>query len=97
MRQPLVSILIPVFNAEKKSSESIHSALRQTWQRKEIIIEELAAQDLRSNLGKTSWVQERFSRWMMLADLREDPGILKNTANESGSMTLRDCFGSSPR
>jgi glycosyltransferase involved in cell wall biosynthesis len=34
----LVSILIPVFNAEKWIRENIESALSQTWERKEIII-----------------------------------------------------------
>jgi len=34
----LVSILIPVFNAEKYISETIESVLSQTWGNKEIII-----------------------------------------------------------
>ncbi len=36
--EPLVSILIPVYNAEKWLGESIRSALAQTWQRKEVIV-----------------------------------------------------------
>ncbi len=36
--QPLVSILIPAFNAERWIADTIKSALGQTWQRKEIII-----------------------------------------------------------
>jgi glycosyltransferase involved in cell wall biosynthesis len=36
--QPLVSILIPAFNAEEWISESIDSAIRQTWARKEVIV-----------------------------------------------------------
>jgi glycosyltransferase involved in cell wall biosynthesis len=35
---PLVSILIPAHNAEKWISETIRSAINQTWARKEIII-----------------------------------------------------------
>lgn len=35
---PLVSILIPAFNAEKWIGESIRSALSQTWKRTEIIV-----------------------------------------------------------
>jgi glycosyltransferase involved in cell wall biosynthesis len=36
--KPLVSILIPAYNAEKWIADTIRSALGQTWSRKEIII-----------------------------------------------------------
>jgi Glycosyl transferase family 2 len=36
--KPLVSILIPAFNAEEWIADTIHSAIDQTWPRKEIII-----------------------------------------------------------
>ena len=36
--KPLVSILIPAYNAEKTIAETISSALAQTWERKEIIV-----------------------------------------------------------
>lgn len=36
--KPLVSILIPAYNAEPWISDAISSALRQTWQNKEIIV-----------------------------------------------------------
>jgi len=36
--KPLVSILIPAYNAGKWVADSIHSALAQTWSRKEIIV-----------------------------------------------------------
>ncbi|HEY0172643.1 MAG TPA: glycosyltransferase family A protein [Pyrinomonadaceae bacterium] len=35
---PLISILIPVYNAEKWLSETLQSAVEQTWPRKEIIV-----------------------------------------------------------
>lgn len=38
MSTPLVSIIIPVYNAEKYLAEAITSALAQTWPNKEIII-----------------------------------------------------------
>ena len=38
MRIPLVSILIPAYNAEVWIAEAIQSAIGQTWQNKEIII-----------------------------------------------------------
>jgi glycosyltransferase involved in cell wall biosynthesis len=38
MMKPLVSILIPAYNAERWVADTIRSALGQTWPRKEIII-----------------------------------------------------------
>jgi glycosyltransferase involved in cell wall biosynthesis len=38
MFKPLVSILIPAYNAEKWIGDAIRSALDQTWDRKEIIV-----------------------------------------------------------
>jgi glycosyltransferase involved in cell wall biosynthesis len=38
MMQPLVSILIPCYNADRWLAETIESALAQTWENKEIII-----------------------------------------------------------
>jgi len=37
-REPLVSILIPAYNAEQWFADTIRSALDQTWKRKEIIV-----------------------------------------------------------
>jgi glycosyltransferase involved in cell wall biosynthesis len=36
--KPLVSILIPAYNAEKWIADTMHSAVMQTWQSKEIIV-----------------------------------------------------------
>jgi glycosyltransferase involved in cell wall biosynthesis len=36
--KPLVSILIPAYNAERWIADTIRSALTQTWPNKEIII-----------------------------------------------------------
>ncbi len=38
MTRPLVSILIPAYNAEQWISESLRSAITQTWEPKEIIV-----------------------------------------------------------
>lgn len=38
MTRPLVSILIPAFNAEKWIADTLQSAISQTWPRKEIIV-----------------------------------------------------------
>jgi glycosyltransferase involved in cell wall biosynthesis len=42
---PLVSILIPAFNAEAFIAETIESALRQTWPQKEVIVVDDGSRD----------------------------------------------------
>jgi len=36
--EPLVSILIPAFNAQEWIADTLRSAIAQTWSRKEIIV-----------------------------------------------------------
>lgn len=43
--KPLVSILIPAYNAEPWIADTIRSALRQTWPRKEIIVVDDGSKD----------------------------------------------------
>jgi len=43
--KPLVSILIPAYNAENTISETLQSAIAQTWQRKEIIVVDDGSKD----------------------------------------------------
>jgi len=43
--QPLVSILIPAYNAERSIADTIRSARAQTWPRKEIIIVDEGSHD----------------------------------------------------
>jgi len=43
--KPLVSILIPAYNAEEFIADAIRSAIAQTWQRKEIIIVDDGSRD----------------------------------------------------
>ena len=50
--QPLVSILIPAFNAERFIAETIESALGQTWRRKEIIVVDDGSTDRTLALAK---------------------------------------------
>ena len=50
--QPLVSILIPAFNAERWIGEAVQSALGQTWSRKEIIIVDDGSTDNTLTLAK---------------------------------------------
>ena len=37
-QEPLVSILIPAFNAQESIADTLRSAIAQTWERKEIIV-----------------------------------------------------------
>ena len=53
--QPLVSILIPAYNAEEWIAETIQSAIAQTWQRKEIIVVDDGSSD------RTAEVARRFA------------------------------------
>jgi len=54
--KPLVSILIPAYNAELWISDAINSALRQTWPEKEIIVVDDGSTD------STLSVAEKFSK-----------------------------------
>jgi len=45
MKKPLVSILIPAYNAEKTIAYTIQSAIAQSWQRKEIIVVDDGSRD----------------------------------------------------
>lgn len=49
---PLVSIIIPVYNAEKYIAETINSALNQTWPNKEIIIIDDGSTDKSLSIAK---------------------------------------------
>jgi GT2 family glycosyltransferase len=53
--KPLVSILIPAYNAEKWIAESLQSAIAQTWPRKEIIVVDDGSTD------RTAEVAQRFA------------------------------------
>ena len=43
--KPLVSILIPAYNAERWIADTIQSALAQTWPRREIIVVDDGSRD----------------------------------------------------
>lgn len=45
MNTPLVSILIPAYNAEKWVGDTIRSAMAQTWKHKEIVVVDDGSQD----------------------------------------------------
>lgn len=53
MKSPLVSIIIPLYNAEKHITEAIQSVLNQTWQHKEIIIVDDGSTDQSYQIAKS--------------------------------------------
>jgi glycosyltransferase involved in cell wall biosynthesis len=55
MRKPLVSILIPAYNAEEWITYTLQSAIAQTWPRKEIIVVDDGSRD------RTAEVARRFA------------------------------------
>ncbi len=50
--KPLVSILIPAYNAEETITATIESAIAQTWQSKEIIIVDDGSKDRTADVGR---------------------------------------------
>src|SRR5580704_19350111 len=53
--KPLVSILIPAYNAEEWIADTIRSAIAETWQRKEIIVVDDGSTD------RTATIARRFA------------------------------------
>jgi glycosyltransferase involved in cell wall biosynthesis len=49
---PLVSILIPAFNAERWIADTLRSAIGQTWPNKEIILVDDGSKDYWTNSGR---------------------------------------------
>ena len=66
--KPLVSILIPAYNAEEWIADTVQSAIAQTWPRKEIIVVDDGSRD------RTAEVARRFaSKEVTVVSIRE-PG-----------------------
>jgi len=65
---PLVSILIPAYNAEQWIEDTIQSALAQTWQRKEIIVVDDGSSD------GTAAVARRFASKQVVVVSAENQG-----------------------
>lgn len=65
---PLVSILIPAYNAQEFISDTIESALRQTWPRKEIIVVDDDSED------RTLVIAQRFASNGVMAVTKTNEG-----------------------
>lgn len=72
--KPLVSILIPAYNAESWVAEAIQSALRQTWREKEIILVDDGSTD----------------RTLAIADSFSSQGVFVTFQKNAGASTARN-------
>lgn len=52
VQEPLVSILIPAFNAQEWIADTLRSAIAQTWQRKEIIVVDDGSTDRTAEIAR---------------------------------------------
>jgi glycosyltransferase involved in cell wall biosynthesis len=50
--KPLISILVPAYNSEDTIADTIHSAIAQTWPRKEIIVVDDGSRDRTAELAR---------------------------------------------
>jgi glycosyltransferase involved in cell wall biosynthesis len=66
--QPLVSILIPAYNADRWIGDTIRSALAQTWPRKEVIIVDDGSRD------QTLGIAQRFASRDVLVVSQQNQG-----------------------
>lgn len=74
--KPLVSILIPAYNAQKTIAETLRSAIAQTWERKEIIVADDGSTD------GTADVVRRFA-WRGVAVFSAENGGLSAAQNHA--------------
>jgi len=66
--KPLVSVLIPAYNAEEWIADTLESAIAQTWQRKEIIVVDDGSKD------QTAEVARRFASRGVAVVSKENQG-----------------------
>ena len=66
--KPLVSILIPAYNAEETIAYTLQSAIAQIWQRKEIIVVDDGSKD------RTAEVARRFASKELAVVSKENQG-----------------------
>jgi glycosyltransferase involved in cell wall biosynthesis len=83
MAKPLVSILIPAYNAGEWLSDTVRSALAQTWERKEIIIVDDGSKD------QTLAIARRFESDIVRVFTQKNQGAAA-TRNQAFSLSQGD-------
>jgi len=68
--KPLVSILVPAYNAEKWIAYALQSAIAQTWQRKEIIVVDDGSKD------RTAEVARQFASKQLFVVSTQNQGVV---------------------
>jgi glycosyltransferase involved in cell wall biosynthesis len=81
--KPLVSILIPAYNAEAWISDTLRSAIAQTWERKEIIVVDDGSKD------RTLAVAKRFESEQLKVVTQKNQGAAA-TRNNAFAMSKGD-------
>jgi len=71
--KPLVSILIPAFDAEEWIADTIKSAVRQTWPRKEIIVVDDGSTDQTLSIAR-QFASKEISLSLRPTRVRQRPG-----------------------
>jgi glycosyltransferase involved in cell wall biosynthesis len=66
--KPLVSILVPAYNAEVTIADTIRSAIAQTWQRKEIVVVDDGSRD------RTAEIARRFASKVRVVSTQNQGG-----------------------
>src|SRR4030095_9379368 len=74
MMKPLVSILIPAYNAERTIADTLKSAIGQTWPRKEIIVVDDGSTD------RTAEVVRQFKDAILVSTKNQDQSAAQNHA-----------------
>jgi glycosyltransferase involved in cell wall biosynthesis len=83
VQEPLVSILIPAFNAQEWIADTLRSALAQTWQRKEIIVVDDGSTD------RTLAIARQFESDIVRVVTQENQGAAA-TRNKAFSLSRGD-------
>ena len=81
---PLVSILIPAYNAERWIADTIRSALAQTWPRKEIIIVDDGSRDRTLSIARhqrMSMLSHRRTRAVPLQEIGRSSFVRASSFN----------------